>query len=116
MFIAYLTFLCQLDSSTLTLWIDAVSIYGVSGWFLLIPCCYFCFVFFFLFFVFFGGGGGGCCCLFVFCLFVFVYFCKISELNVNSVDPDQKLRYEASDLGLRCLLMSFYWDARHKWV
>ena len=38
-------------------------------------------------------------------------FVEISELNANSVDPDQP-RSAASDLGLYCLPMSFLWDAR----
>ena len=43
-------------------------------------------------------------------------FCKISELNANSVDPDQMPHSEASDLGLHCLPISLLWDARLKWV
>ena len=39
-----------------------------------------------------------------------------SELNANSVDPDQTPRSAASDLGLHCLPMSYLWDAKHKWV
>ena len=35
--------------------------------------------------------------------------------NVNSVNPDQRPRPAASDLGLHCLPMSLLWDARHKW-
>ena len=34
------------------------------------------------------------------------HFEEISELNVNSVDPDQIPRSAASDLGLHCLPMS----------
>ena len=34
----------------------------------------------------------------------------------NSLDPDQKPRSAASDLGLHCIPMSPLWDARHKWV
>ena len=41
---------------------------------------------------------------------------EISELNANSVDPDQMPRSAASDLGLHCLPMSLLWDARHKRV
>ena len=33
-------------------------------------------------------------------------FCRNSELNANSVDPDQTPRIAASDLGLHCLPMS----------
>ena len=36
----------------------------------------------------------------------------ISELNTNSVDPDQTPRSAASDLVLYCLLMSLLWGAR----
>ena len=43
-------------------------------------------------------------------------FVEISELNANSVDPDQTPRIAASDLGLQCLLMSLLWDARLNWV
>ena len=39
-------------------------------------------------------------------------FVAISELNANSVDPDQT----PSDLGLQCLPMSLLWEARLKWV
>ena len=41
---------------------------------------------------------------------------EISELNANSVDPDQTPHSEASDLGLHCLPMSLLWDARLKYV
>ena len=34
----------------------------------------------------------------------------------NSVDPDQRMRSTASDLGLHCLPVSLLWDARHKCV
>ena len=40
-------------------------------------------------------------------------FVGISELNANSIDPDQMLH---SDLGLHCLPISLLWDARLKWV
>ena len=40
----------------------------------------------------------------------------MSEFNANNVDPDQILRSEASDLGLRCLQISLLWNARLKWV
>ena len=43
-------------------------------------------------------------------------FVKNSELNANSVDPDQTPRSAASDLGLHRLPMSFLWGARLKWV
>ncbi|KAH3806728.1 hypothetical protein DPMN_135052 [Dreissena polymorpha] len=32
------------------------------------------------------------------------------------VDPDERPHYAASHLGLRCLPMPFFVDARHKWV
>ena len=34
---------------------------------------------------------------------------EISELNANSVDPDQTPRLAASDLGLHCLPMSVFY-------
>ena len=40
----------------------------------------------------------------------------MSELNANSVQPDQTLHSAVSDLGVYCLSMSFLWDARLKWV
>ena len=45
-----------------------------------------------------------------------IIFCRISELNANSIDPDQTPHSAASDLGLYCLPMSLLWDARFKWV
>ena len=41
---------------------------------------------------------------------------ELSELNANSVDPDQTPRSAASDLGLHCLPLTLLWDARLKWV
>ena len=43
-------------------------------------------------------------------------FIEISEFNANSVDPGQRPRSVASDLGLYCLPMSLLFDARLKWV
>ena len=40
--------------------------------------------------------------------------CSIGSLRTNSVDPDHKSRSVASDLGLHCLPMSLFGDARHK--
>ena len=40
----------------------------------------------------------------------------ISEVNANSIDPDQTPHSAASDLGLHCLPVSHSWDARLKWV
>ena len=40
----------------------------------------------------------------------------ISELNANSIDPDQTPHSVASDQGLHCLPVSHLWDARHNWV
>ena len=40
----------------------------------------------------------------------------MSELNANSVEPDQTPRSAASDLVLHCLSMSLLWDARGKWA
>ena len=33
--------------------------------------------------------------------------------NANIVYPDQTPLFAASDLGLHCLPVSFWWDARH---
>ena len=43
-------------------------------------------------------------------------FIEVPVFNSNKVDPDQTPRSVASDMGLRCLPMSFLWDARLKWV
>ena len=43
-------------------------------------------------------------------------YVEVSELNANSIDPDQRPRSVASDLGLHCLPMSLLLDARLKWV
>ena len=43
-------------------------------------------------------------------------FCRISDLNANSIAPDQTLHSAASDLDLHCLPMSLLWEARLKWV
>ena len=43
-------------------------------------------------------------------------FYRNSFIKWNGVDPDQTPRSAASDLGLRCFLMSLLWDARLKWV
>ena len=40
-------------------------------------------------------------------------FLEISELKANNVDSDQMPH---SDVGLRCLPKSLFWNARHKWV
>ena len=40
----------------------------------------------------------------------------MSELNANSVEPDQTPCSAASDLGLHCLPMSLLWDASLIWV
>ena len=45
-----------------------------------------------------------------------MFFLEISELNANSVDPDQTPRSAASELGLYCSPMSLLWDARLKRV
>ena len=44
------------------------------------------------------------------------YFVEVSELNANSVDPNQTPQFAASDLGLHCLPISLLWHARHIWV
>ena len=41
---------------------------------------------------------------------------EIPVFNTNSVDPDQRLHSVASDLDLHCLPVSFFWNARHKYV
>ena len=48
----------------------------------------------------------------VWLVFIIVMFVEISELNANSVDPDQTLRSAASDLDQHCLPMSLLWDAK----
>ena len=41
------------------------------------------------------------------CLFLLLScFVEISDINANSVVPDQTPRYAASDMGLHCLRMS----------
>ena len=47
----------------------------------------------------------------VWLVFIIIMFCRISELNLNSVDPDQMPHSEAADLGLLFLSISFIWDA-----
>ena len=47
---------------------------------------------------------------------LFSCFVEISELNANSVDPDQTPRSAASHLSLRCLPMSHLWGAWLIWV
>ena len=44
------------------------------------------------------------------------YFVEISEINANSVDPDQMSCSVASDHGLHCLSLSHLWDARLIWA
>ena len=53
------------------------------------------------------------------CLVSFIIlscFIEISELNANSVDPDQTPHSAASDLGLHCFPVSLSWDSRRIWV
>ena len=45
-----------------------------------------------------------------------IWLVFISELNANSIDPDQTPRSAASDLDLHRLPMSLLWNARLKWV
>ena len=45
-----------------------------------------------------------------------IFFIKVPFLNANSADPDQTLRFVASDLGLDCLPLSLLWDAKINWV
>ena len=52
----------------------------------------------------------------VWLVFIISCFVEISELNANSVDPDQTPRSAASDLGLHCLPMSHLWETRLIWV
>ena len=40
----------------------------------------------------------------------------MSELNANSIDPDQMPHSAMSNLGLHCLPKSLLSEARHKWV
>ena len=44
------------------------------------------------------------------------YLIGVSELNANSVDPDQTPHLAASDLGPHCLPMSLLWNAKLIWV
>ena len=39
---------------------------------------------------------------------------ELSEFDANSVDPDQRPRSAASDLGLHCFPISILWDGTHK--
>ena len=52
----------------------------------------------------------------VWLVFIIIIFAEISELNANSVDPDQMPHSAVSDLGLHCLPMSLLWGARVIWV
>ena len=99
-----------MDSSTLPLWTGPFLIGGVSGYYYFF-FIYFVFVLFYfllLFFYFY----------LIFYLFIYFFFlllpcfAEIPVLDTNSVDPDQKPRSVASDLGLHCLQMSLLWDAR----
>ena len=49
-------------------------------------------------------------------VFIITMFCEMSELNANSVDPDQTPHSVASDLGLYCLPKSLLLGARLKWI
>ena len=44
------------------------------------------------------------------------FIIEIPVFNANSVEPDQTPHSVVSDLGLHCLPMSLFGDARHKWV
>ena len=48
--------------------------------------------------------------------FSIIIFVEIPELNANSVDPDRRPHYAASDLGIHCLPKSLLWDAELIWV
>ena len=48
-------------------------------------------------------------------VFIFPCFTEIPVFNANSVDTAQTSSSVASDLGLHCLPMSLFWDARLKW-
>ena len=50
------------------------------------------------------------------CFLLLSCFIEISELNSNSVDPDQMPCSAMFDLGQHCLPMSLLWDARLIWV
>ena len=43
-------------------------------------------------------------------------FIEIPVFNANSLDPHQTPHSAVSNLWLDCLLMSYLWGARHKWV
>ena len=49
----------------------------------------------------------------VWLLFIITGFIEILVYNANRVDPDQMPHSVASDLGLYCLSMSLFGDARH---
>ena len=48
------------------------------------------------------------------CYFFIYIIIEIPLFIAYSVNPDQTPRSAASDLGLRCLLMSRLWDTKHK--
>ena len=52
----------------------------------------------------------------VWLVFIIFIFLEISELDVNSVNPDQTPHSAASDLGLHCSPKSHLWDARLIWA
>ena len=51
-----------------------------------------------------------------FLLLLLSFYIGIPVFNANSVDPDQRPRFTASDLGLHCFPVSILRDARLKWV
>ena len=49
-------------------------------------------------------------------VFIISCFVEISEINANSVDPDQTPRSAVSNLGLHGLPMPLLGEARLEWV
>ena len=50
------------------------------------------------------------------CLFLFFIKFILNILQANSEDPDQRLHFTVSKLGLHCLSVSHKKEARLKWV
>ena len=50
------------------------------------------------------------------CFLLLLCFIEVPVHNANNVDTDQTPRSAASDVGLHCLPLSLFRDARHKWV
>ena len=44
------------------------------------------------------------------------FYIEIPVLNAKSVEPDQMLHSDVSDLSLHCLPVTLFWASRLKWV